>query len=408
MKEFKKIEEKVANYRKTNRRQIVSLSLALLLVGGGFVLWGVNGLNGREISASSLEDQTPLSSHEPGVLSSDIAKAEQSNGQLKLESGWNLVGADVLVGDNFADLLKYGFFIYSYNDPNFPNQDWTVFSLEGMSKIGGESAFSAVNPLGYFLYNSIDSVVSVPISSTSASSTKNIGRGWHLLYFDGQTEVAKSELLELISLEYSDGTKITAAQAASDKYHRISSKIYIVSGEHDVSSTGTLELTDSNSETTADRIAPGEYFWLYTRRTQANLSKINIGGLGIISDTEKAQIDAWIKLNDLTQCGDPAGMVYTGGSCLFDEATGIEKNKYEYLVAKFLDKPWSALSMPTPTLTAITTCATDKNYENSAVEPVTCACPPGFAFKVVSIKTGQCPQGGKTDCPVSVLKCVNE
>ena len=56
---------------------------------------------------------------------------------------------------------------------------------------------------------------------------------------------------------------------------------------------------------------------------------------------EKEKIDAWIKANNLNDYGDPADTAYTGGTPLFNEATGESIDKYEYIINKFPDKPWN-------------------------------------------------------------------
>lgn len=59
-----------------------------------------------------------------------------------------------------------------------------------------------------------------------------------------------------------------------------------------------------------------------------------------ISDQEKSQIDIWVKKNDLNQYGDPKDTVYTGGTPLFNEGTGENLDKYDYISAVHPDKPW--------------------------------------------------------------------
>lgn len=53
-------------------------------------------------------------------------------------------------------------------------------------------------------------------------------------------------------------------------------------------------------------------------------------------------------------------------------------------------------------------CDIGKEYENIATNPVSCHCPDGYEFKVMSMGWGSCPNEGMRDCPVSVLKCVTK
>ena len=60
-----------------------------------------------------------------------------------------------------------------------------------------------------------------------------------------------------------------------------------------------------------------------------------------LSAEEKAKIDQWITDNDRNKYGDPKGSVYTGGTPLFDEATGEYTDLYDYILEKNPDRPWN-------------------------------------------------------------------
>ncbi len=57
---------------------------------------------------------------------------------------------------------------------------------------------------------------------------------------------------------------------------------------------------------------------------------------------ERRQIDAWLRANSdsLNMYGDPIGMMYTGGTPLFDESTGRRTSRYEYILRMHPDRPW--------------------------------------------------------------------
>lgn len=55
---------------------------------------------------------------------------------------------------------------------------------------------------------------------------------------------------------------------------------------------------------------------------------------------ERALIDAWIKENNLNIYGDQKGTAYMGGTPLFNELSGIEIDKYQYIIARHPEKPW--------------------------------------------------------------------
>jgi len=304
--------------------------------------------------------------------------------------------------------------IYSYNDPNFPANNWTVYSAENLDKIGGVAALKAINPLGYYAYNPIPKTINIASQTGDVASTEMaMAAGWHLVFWYGDSAMSKTALLENLSLTYSDGRTISAASAISEAFHQISPKIFVVMNEHSIDkATAIKELTNEDSATTVSKVPAKSYFWIYNRTTLAKLMKISFGGAtgepDVISAQEKAQIDAWLEAKNLTPCGDPAGTVYIGGNCLFDETTGKTWDKYLYLVAKFPAKPWQTAATPVPSLTAISACGLDKTYENSAGKSPGCVCPSGYAFKVLSMHWGPCNISGMTDCPTSTLQCIKQ
>lgn len=59
-----------------------------------------------------------------------------------------------------------------------------------------------------------------------------------------------------------------------------------------------------------------------------------------VSSEEQKKIDAWIEKNNLNEYGDPVDTNYAGGTPLFNETTGETRERYEYIVEQFPDKPW--------------------------------------------------------------------
>lgn len=60
-----------------------------------------------------------------------------------------------------------------------------------------------------------------------------------------------------------------------------------------------------------------------------------------LSPQEKQRIEKWIKENNLNQYADPIDTVYTGGTPLFNEATGETINRFEYILKRHPDRPWN-------------------------------------------------------------------
>ncbi len=54
-----------------------------------------------------------------------------------------------------------------------------------------------------------------------------------------------------------------------------------------------------------------------------------------LSAADKKTVEDWLAKNKLNQYGDPKETLYTGGTPLFNEATGETKNRFEYLLEKF-------------------------------------------------------------------------
>jgi len=68
----------------------------------------------------------------------------------------------------------------------------------------------------------------------------------------------------------------------------------------------------------------------------------DVAELADVSDQEKADIERWLVDNKgrVNEYGDPAEY-YTGGTPLFNEATGESMDKYEYIVSQHPSRPWS-------------------------------------------------------------------
>ena len=51
-----------------------------------------------------------------------------------------------------------------------------------------------------------------------------------------------------------------------------------------------------------------------------------------LSNEAKSSIESWLVENALNQYGDSIDSVYTGGTPLFDEATGKSRDRFEYIL----------------------------------------------------------------------------
>jgi len=51
-----------------------------------------------------------------------------------------------------------------------------------------------------------------------------------------------------------------------------------------------------------------------------------------LTNEAKDRIDDWLASHNFNEYGDPEDTMYAGGSPLFDEGTGEQKDKYEYIL----------------------------------------------------------------------------
>lgn len=62
------------------------------------------------------------------------------------------------------------------------------------------------------------------------------------------------------------------------------------------------------------------------------------------NETIMKVVDEWLKTKNLNEYGDEQGMMYMGGTPLFNEMTGESKDRLEYLIEKFPNKPWEQMT----------------------------------------------------------------
>jgi hypothetical protein len=56
--------------------------------------------------------------------------------------------------------------------------------------------------------------------------------------------------------------------------------------------------------------------------------------MSTIDAETRARIDRWIKEKGRNSYGDPSDTVYAGGTPLFNEMTGQQKDRYEYILER--------------------------------------------------------------------------
>ena len=56
-----------------------------------------------------------------------------------------------------------------------------------------------------------------------------------------------------------------------------------------------------------------------------------------LTGEQKEKVDKWLKENNLNRYGDPGDTMYTGGTPLFNEATGKSLDRYDYILKNHPD-----------------------------------------------------------------------
>jgi hypothetical protein len=53
-----------------------------------------------------------------------------------------------------------------------------------------------------------------------------------------------------------------------------------------------------------------------------------------VDDRLRRRIDEWIARNGLNPYGDPPGTMYLGGTPLYNEQTGLTRDRYQYILER--------------------------------------------------------------------------
>lgn len=325
----------------------IALSVGLIALG---VYWAASGtLISADVEPPKPDD--PISrvlppTPEVPTRIGEFPPVPPAPNEFVFEPGWSMVSGKELYGYDLTNFRNAGLALYSFNDPKYANRDWAVvYGDENQcqeEKIGC-NVIVPQPPIGYYVYNPENGEKHVTLQPTQALDLSNniFGRGWHIMYWGGDA-IKTQDLLNRISITYSDGKTLTAKESISDSEHRVSLKIYGVVDEKTIDMSKALkEFSLSGGSGDMTTIPAKSYFWLYLRRTTKRVTAMSINDdyTTPVKD-EKILIDTWLKANNLTECGDPEGTMYTGGSCLFDESTGQYRDKYELIKKKFPEKPW--------------------------------------------------------------------
>lgn len=341
---------------KMNKKAIGTVAILVFVLGAGLIGAG-NYLTNSLISADveerppTPEDPQTGTPPTPDIpVKSSLPPTPGDPSTFTFVKGWSMISGSKLYGYDLADFRDNGLALYSFNDPKYQNRDWAITygTMEQceQEQIGCD-VINPQPPLGYYVYNGTGKEVNlrlVPKESTVVAKAI-YGRGWHILHWGGDA-ISKQDLFKKISLEYSNGEKLTIAEAISMEEHKASIKVYSIVNENSIE-LSMKELGNENSATMINMIPKNSFFWIYLRRTSQKAVDVTVddGTTKVDATTpltsiEKQKIDAWLTENNLNECGDPVDTIYTGGSCLFDESTGQYRDKYQLVISKFPQRPW--------------------------------------------------------------------
>lgn len=283
------LEKNVGRPRQSGGRKTVYLATGLLVIGLTIIYGGFSLLSGRNIEISA-DVETPPTPTDPDVsvtppVPEDPDEEEQDTadvGQIDenrwgFPSGWSMISGQFLQGGNLEAFSQANLILYSFNDPAYPNRQWSTFPLGETSRTDLEDVLP-ISPFGYYVYNPGSETTTIDFSPRTepVSADKIIARGWHLMYWPNAV-ANKDELLSKIQIKYQDGTVLTAKQAIESKYHRASIKIYGITNENVVDKSSALEeISGDSSQVEIFSAPPRSYFWIYLRRTKDRVVDISV------------------------------------------------------------------------------------------------------------------------------------
>jgi len=268
---FERLEDKVIKKNKPNSKVLVGASLALFLLGAAMIIGGASYLRGKSVIFADIAN--PPTPAEPAGVENPPSP-ENLTGEFTFAPGWTLISGKSLSGRDLSALTATELVLYSFNDPAYPTRVWSTYPD------ANDAATSIIPhaPFGYYIYNPGTTNVDITFSTSTetVSQEEMIARGWHLLYWPGET-TSLSGLLAQINLKYSDGVSMTALEATNSQNHKASVDInVIVNGASSDTKTAVKVLGTADSDTEISKIPAKSYFWFYLRRTTNRVVNLSI------------------------------------------------------------------------------------------------------------------------------------
>lgn len=291
-----------------HKKKYIGLIVAAIVVVvlGGMALYIRNaGVSADTITPPSPAQPTSVTPPSPDMPTSDTPPTPEDPtkpGQFTFPAGWSMVSAKAFVGYTLTKLEAAGIYLYSYNDPNYPTTDWTIFpgtvtpnstctptsAVACPSVVAGQKiSLTPRVPLGYYSYNPTTKPISVTLDKKTAkqiaeantASVSSFGRGWHLVYWNGAA-LTKDQLFSKIKITYADKSVLSGTQAIAADKHTASLKVYVVVDQNSMTSSKSIkELTGTDSATTLSKMPKNSYYWIYLRRTSQRANGLEYGSI---------------------------------------------------------------------------------------------------------------------------------
>lgn len=284
MKQFASLEGKIKNEGRKFYKSFMRAGVATFVLGAVLLLIGIYSFNSSvKISADTDTTQETAATSdvvlppvpgEPSRESDTDTTSPTASGEISktFPAGWSMISGSVLEGYDLKALSSAGLVLYSFNDPAYPNRDWTTYPSGDSS-----SSITAYAPLGYYVYNQA-AEIKVTFTKAAAATKPNdflFARGWHVLYWPNSV-ADKNQFLSAVKMTYADDSTQTLAEAISDQKHMASIKIYIINNEKSTEESSLKQLTGEDTTTTISKVPQNSYFWIYLRRTKDRVVGISV------------------------------------------------------------------------------------------------------------------------------------
>ena len=260
------LEDRILN--KSTKKTYYGIGIFVIALGIVATFVGQNIVGSNQISADT---DTPPVPAEPRPTAPTT---------ISFPSGWSMISGKALYGYELIEFNKAGLVLWSYNDPDYQNRDWTASTDDGTPPVPciqdvakcTQGKITPLPQLAYYVFNESLQAKSVTLQPQAnpidAVNGHVFARGWHLMFWPNAIS-GRTDFLNSLVVYYSNGKSLSASQAISDEFHRMSTKVYVVTNPTKIAVESAMkELSDQDSTTTISKVPANGYYWIYLRRTR--------------------------------------------------------------------------------------------------------------------------------------------